>query len=301
MITRLFLIFGIMLLGGTAWFIVGSPPPTVQATPEKALTLALQEKGVLPSGDIRENEAIEHSVFEIPETDKAMLDDAMKGMTAMPGMNMDHGTMDMSGDGAAKSEGDAGTMAMDHGTMDMSGDGAAKSESDAGTMAMDHSKMGHDDMKMGDGAGVEEELDEEAKAQAMAQQMAGLVIRKGGDFDRAVSLSMSEWRFSAPEIEVNQGERIKLTVQNDGNVPHEFMFMTMAAMQALDYRAKRADWSLLEHEALFEKSLLLPGQQMTFVAEVTKAGSWMFMCMLPYHMQLGMMGQFATPGMAMKM
>ena len=277
MITRLFLIFGIMLLGGTAWFIVGSPPPTVQATPEKALTLALQEKGVLPSGDIRENEAIEHSVFEIPETDKAMLDDAMKGMTAMPGMNMDHGTMDMSGDGAAKSE------------------------SDAGTMAMDHSKMGHDDMKMGDGAGVEEELDEEAKAQAMAQQMAGLVIRKGGDFDRAVSLSMSEWRFSAPEIEVNQGERIKLTVQNDGNVPHEFMFMTMAAMQALDYRAKRADWSLLEHEALFEKSLLLPGQQMTFVAEVTKAGSWMFMCMLPYHMQLGMMGQFATPGMAMKM
>ena len=58
---------------------------------------------------------------------------------------------------------------------------------------------------------------------------------------------------------------------------------------------------MLEHEALFEKSLVLPGGEFSFIAEINEDGAWMFMCMLPYHMQMGMMGQMATPGMAMDM
>ena len=77
--------------------------------------------------------------------------------------------------------------------------------------------------------------------------------------------------------------------------------MGMAQMQGVNYRARRADWNLLEHEALYEKSLMLPGDEITFVAEVVRPGAWMFMCMLPYHMQMGMMGQMATDGMAMNM
>jgi uncharacterized cupredoxin-like copper-binding protein len=112
---------------------------------------------------------------------------------------------------------------------------------------------------------------------------------------------MSEWTFSDLSVEVQAGERIKFNVRNDGKVLHEFMFMAMAQMQAVNYRARRADWNLLEHEALFEKSLLLPGESISFVAEVQTNGAWMFMCMLPYHMQMGMMGQIATPGAAMEM
>ncbi|HGG03973.1 MAG TPA: hypothetical protein ENK28_00800 [Aliiroseovarius sp.] len=123
----------------------------------------------------------------------------------------------------------------------------------------------------------------------------------GASVDREIKLSMREWSFDQMEIEVKAGERIRFTVQNDGKVLHEFMFMTMPLMQAVDYRALRADWSLLEHEALFEKSLLLPGQDLSFVVDIQQNGSWMFMCMLPYHMQMGMMGQMATPGMAMEM
>jgi len=119
--------------------------------------------------------------------------------------------------------------------------------------------------------------------------------------DREISLSMREWSFDKMNIEVKAGEKIRFTVRNDGKILHEFMFMTMPLMQAVDYRAKRADWSLYEHEALFEQSLLLPGQEMSFVVEVQENGSWMFMCMLPYHMQMGMMGQIATAGAAMKM
>jgi len=120
-------------------------------------------------------------------------------------------------------------------------------------------------------------------------------------FDREINLAMSEWTFSDLNIDVQAGERIKFTVTNDGMILHEFMFMAMAQMQAVNYRARRADWSLLEHEALFEQSLVLPGESFSFVVEVQNTGSWMFMCMLPYHMQMGMMGQIATPGAAMEM
>ena len=120
-------------------------------------------------------------------------------------------------------------------------------------------------------------------------------------FDRQIDLAMSEWTFSDLNIAVQAGERIRFTVSNDGKIPHEFMFMAMAQMQAINYRARRADWNLLEHEALFEQSLVLPGESFSFVVDVQNTGSWMFMCMLPYHMQMGMMGQISTPGAAMDM
>ncbi len=130
---------------------------------------------------------------------------------------------------------------------------------------------------------------------------AGLAIAEEGPFDREINLTMTEWGFSEMNIEVKKGERIRFNITNDGQIPHEFMFMTMPAMTAVGYRAQRADWNLLEHEALYEKSLVLPGGKFSFVAEIEQDGAWMFMCMLPYHMQMGMMGQMATPGMAMDM
>ncbi len=129
----------------------------------------------------------------------------------------------------------------------------------------------------------------------------GLKISDKGSFDREINLTMSEFKFSDMNIDVKTGERIRFTVKNDGQIPHEFMFMTMSEMSAVNYRIKRADWSLLEHKALFEKALTLPGGEFSFVVHITKPGSWMFMCMLPYHMQMGMMGEMATEGMSMNM
>ena len=134
-------------------------------------------------------------------------------------------------------------------------------------------------------------------------QMAegGLIISEEGNFDREIDLVMSEWGYSDMQVDVKMGERIRFNIKNNGTIPHEFMFMTMPAMSAVNYRANRADWSLLEHEALFEKSLVLPGGEFSVVVQIAQPGAWMFMCMLPYHMQMGMMGQMASEGMAMEM
>ncbi len=129
----------------------------------------------------------------------------------------------------------------------------------------------------------------------------GLIFYADGQFDREISLDMDEWKFSNMKIDVKAGERIRFTVKNKGQIPHEFMFMNTPLMSSVNYRATRADWSLIEHVALFEKALVLPGGEFTFVLKVKDPGAWRFMCMLPYHMQMGMMGQMATPGMVTDM
>ena len=311
MIMRLFLIFGLILLGGTGYFIVVQTPPTVQATPMIGEIERIREEGLLPEGIMSENEEIEHEVFGVPPEDEAMIEAAMENMDMG---DMDMGGMDMGADGemdmAADGEMDMGA----DGEMDMAADGEMDMAAD-GEMDMDMDGDGVPDMRasemdMGADGGMDMAADgemdmgaddEEEAERLMAGQMAGLIITDDGEFDREIALSMSEWTFSELEIDAKPGERIRFTMRNDGNIVHEFMFMGMAQMQGVNYRARRADWNLLEHEALYEQSLLLPGEEITFVAEVVRPGAWMFMCMLPYHMQMGMMGQLATEGMAMDM
>ena len=347
MIMRLFLIIGLILLGGTGYFIVVQTPPTVQATPAVGEIVRLREEGILPEGIMFENEEIEHDIFGVPPEDEAMIEAAMANMDMDMG-GMDMGGMDMGGDGdmdmAADGDMDMAAdgdmdMAADgdmdmaaDGGMDMAADGdmnmAADGDMDMATdgdmnMAADGDmNMAADgDMNMAADSGMDMAtdgdmnmaadggmdmaeggaFDEEEAERLMAGQMAGLIITDEGDFDREIELSMSEWTFSDLEIDAQPGERIRFTLRNDGNIVHEFMFMGMAQMQGVNYRARRADWNLLEHEALYEQSLVLPGEEITFVAEVLAPGAWMFMCMLPYHMQMGMMGQMATEGMAMEM
>jgi len=333
MIMRLFLFLGLLLLGGTAYFVVGQQPPTFQATPVASNVTKLQNEGLLPVGPLAENEEIEHGIFDVPPQDEVMLEAAMENMDMGGGASMDMGgdaSMDMADGTTMDMDGDASMDMADGTTMDMDGDGVMDMDMDGdGVMDMSSASMGTTnpvlDMDM-DGDGVmdmasasmgtdtpmdmadsgtmdmdDDGISEEESERLMAGRMAGLVITPDGEFDREINFSMSEWTFSDLEIEAQPGERIRFTVRNDGQILHEFMFMSMAGMQAVNYRARRADWSLLEHEALFEQSLLLPGEEITFIAEVLRPGGWMFMCMLPYHMQMGMMGQIATPGMAMDM
>ena len=328
MVTKFFLGTGLVLLVATAYFLVIDVPPTVQAPPSASEFVRAREEGFFPEEIPEENEEVEHDVFGVPEMDEMMLAQAranmdMSGMDmsggdgGMEGMDMSSGGdsamegMDMSGGEAApETEVAAGGNAMEG--MDMSGGEAAAGDNamagmdmsggdGEGTMQMAQNDSPSQPMEMAASDG------DEAKASADDEEgetppQGGLGFSDGdGSFDREIDLAMMEWGFSDMSIDVKKGERIKFNVRNDGTILHEFMFMTMPLMQAVEYRSRRADWNLLEHEALFEQSLVLPGQTVSFVVEVQESGSWMYMCMLPYHMEMGMMGQMATPGAAMQM
>jgi uncharacterized cupredoxin-like copper-binding protein len=126
----------------------------------------------------------------------------------------------------------------------------------------------------------------------MPAKMAGMA-------SRVIEIEMREWGFSPPNITVMAGEVIHFKVRNRGNMPHEFMFMPPEGMNAVNYRLERADWSLTEHEASFERAVVMPGDGFETVIKIAQPGVWMFMCMFPYHMQLGMMGMMMTEGASM--
>ncbi len=268
---RTFVLLGVV--GGliVAYLTTFGVGPTGQLPPPESLLTKFRAEGVVPKNvDLAIDETPEDlSVFQVPQTDEAMLKAAEASYEKMiSGMNMDMG----SGDGKMDMNSDSGAMNSDNAAMN----------SDSGTMNANNGSM---NMASGE----------------MPKAEGGLMFMQDGPYDREITLTMSEWKFDKMKIDVKPGERIKFTVKNGGQIPHEFMFMSPPLMNAVKYRAIRADWNLFEHEALYERALVLPGGEFSFVMQVQQPGTWMFMCMLPYHMEMGMMGQMATKGMAMDM
>lgn len=134
-------------------------------------------------------------------------------------------------------------------------------------------------------------------AQGTVAEVDREIEHDGIQIDSSSVIDMKEWSVGSGMTMTQPGKTIRLTVRNSGNIPHEFMIMNAAAMQAVDYRLNRPDWNLLEHEATTEISFLMPGDSIDIVVKLTKSGMWMYMCMFPYHMQLGMMGMLMTPDM----
>ncbi len=277
---RTFVLLGVV--GGliVAYLTTFGVGPTGQLPPPESLLTKFRAEGVVPKNvDLAIDETPEDlSVFQVPQSDEEKLKEAEASYEKMlSGMNMDMG----SGDGK----------------MDMgSGDGKMDMGSDNAAMNSDNAAMNGGNGSMNSGNGSMNMASGE-----MPKAEGGLMFMPDGPYDREITLTMSEWKFDKMKIDVKPGERIKFTVKNGGQIPHEFMFMSPPLMNAVKYRATRADWNLFEHEALYERALVLPGGEFSFVMQVQQPGTWMFMCMLPYHMEMGMMGQMATKGMAMDM
>ena len=201
----------------------------------------------------------------------------------MPGMKMDMPGMKM--DMAAKTDGHAAEPAM---KMDMPG--------------MKMEMAAEPAMKMDDHGSAETGGGHSAAGSGLtilASGMArghGMVGPKAYMNARRIDLAMKEWGYSAPSLTVKTGEVVRFVVTNKGSMPHEFMLMGGPDMQAVNYRLGRADWNLTEHEAPYENPVVMPGDTFELLVRADKPGMWMYMCMFPYHMQLGMMGMLMASG-----
>lgn len=251
-----------------------------------------REQGLVPqAGQVRISEEVGHEVFEVPATDAEHLKAALAAAGAeqeMAGMN--HGTIQSVAQPPRIEAGDAHTR----------GEPVEAHQEKPAAETRPHPeeqvKTGQPHGEAGHGLGGEAvgiSILAEGRPEDVTRATHGLTVT------RSIELKMGEWGFTPAHITVVPGDVIRLAVRHAGNIPHEFMLMTGPAMSALDYRLERADWNLLEHEAIFEKPILLPGDSFDVVMKVHKPGAWMYMCMFPYHMQLGLMGMIMTPGVSM--
>jgi uncharacterized cupredoxin-like copper-binding protein len=318
MIVRVWLIAGIALVV-LAWVLmVPWSPPTTQRAPTSMIK-GYRADGLMPAaGALAMSDKVGHDVFEVPASDAMHLQEAMAaaggmpGMESMPGMEQhteeampasrEHASEDMQAmEKKAASPGESMPAIDTHGEKELpakadtghADKGAGEHTAEGVASMPPHADEAGHGSSGGEAVGLS--ILAQGSADAVAKAIDGLAVTK------TVELTMYEWGYRPNHVMVAPGDVIHLVVRHAGNTPHEFMLMTGPAMNAVDYRAERADWNLLEHEAIFEKPIVLPGDSFEVVLKVHKPGMWMYMCMFPYHMQLGMMGMLMTEGVSMDM
>lgn len=112
--------------------------------------------------------------------------------------------------------------------------------------------------------------------------------------NRTVTLDMTDaMRFSPANLDVKQGETIRLIVKNSGKVKHELVLGTEKALKE-HYEVMKKNPEM-EH-ADPSMVTVAPGKTGEVIWQFTKAGKVHFGCLQPGHYDAGMKGLVAVTG-----
>jgi uncharacterized cupredoxin-like copper-binding protein len=129
----------------------------------------------------------------------------------------------------------------------------------------------------------------EHHAEAAKEQKAWGIAGEAGQVSRTIEISMSDqMRFSPDLIEVKQGETIRFIHHNAGQVMHEFVLGNQADMQ--QHAAMMAASPGMQHESP-DMQPVAPGQREEMIWTFNRVGEFDFACLIPGHMQAGMVGK----------
>lgn len=118
------------------------------------------------------------------------------------------------------------------------------------------------------------------------------VAGKAGDpakVTRTVALSMDDtMRFTPSQFSVKAGETIRFFIKNSGKLPHEMVIGTLSELKEhAEMMRKMPDMKHAESNMI----TLGAGQRGGIVWQFTKAGNVDFACLIPGHMEAGMVGK----------
>ena len=109
---------------------------------------------------------------------------------------------------------------------------------------------------------------------------------------RTVAITMDDdLRFTPDAITVKAGETIRFFLKNSGNMTHE---MVLGSMDALRQHAEMMrSMPDMQHDAP-NMARLKPGQRGGIVWQFDEAGTVSFACLVPGHMDAGMVGRITV-------
>ncbi len=126
----------------------------------------------------------------------------------------------------------------------------------------------------------------------MHQDTHGASYGKAGDpakVSRTIGVSMDDtMRFTPASISVKAGETIRFFVKNTGKLPHEMVLGTLGEFK--EHAAMMRNMPAMKH-AEPNMIALAPGQRGGIVWQFDKAGAVDFACLVPGHMEAGMVGK----------
>jgi uncharacterized cupredoxin-like copper-binding protein len=106
---------------------------------------------------------------------------------------------------------------------------------------------------------------------------------------RTIELTMDDnMRFTPSEIQVKAGETVRFFIKNKGNITHEMVIGSMA-----DLKAHAAEMRKMPGMKHTEPNMitLAAGKMGGLVWKFDRAGTVDFACMVPGHMEAGMVGK----------
>jgi len=105
---------------------------------------------------------------------------------------------------------------------------------------------------------------------------------------RAIEIDMNDtMRFTPSEVKVKRGDTVKFVVRNSGKVMHE---MVLGTEQELRRHAElMRKHPGMEHDEPY-MAHVQPGKRETIAWTFTKAGTFMYGCLIPGHWEAGMKG-----------
>lgn len=105
---------------------------------------------------------------------------------------------------------------------------------------------------------------------------------------RIIKIDMDDtMRYTPTNLQVKQGETVRLIIQNNGQVKHEMSLGT--EKELLEHLEVMKKFPEMEHDEPGKVSLA-PGKQGEIVWQFTKAGTVHFGCLMPGHYEGGMKG-----------
>lgn len=108
------------------------------------------------------------------------------------------------------------------------------------------------------------------------------------DVTRTVDISMSDMmRFTPDSLNIKQGETVRLRINNNGKIPHEFVLGTKAEISEHAEMMKKNPE--MEH-ADASSARVAPGKTVEIIWQFTKPGKFLYACLIPGHWDAGMQG-----------
>lgn len=106
---------------------------------------------------------------------------------------------------------------------------------------------------------------------------------------RTIELTMDDtMRFTPDDIQVRAGETIRFFIKNTGKIPHEMVIGSIADLKA--HAAEMQKMAGMQH-AEPNMITLGPGKIGGLVWQFGRAGTVDFACLIPGHMEAGMVGK----------
>ena len=109
------------------------------------------------------------------------------------------------------------------------------------------------------------------------------------DVTRTIEITMLDtMRFVPSQIDIKQGETVRLTVKNAGKVMHELVIGTKTELDTHAEMMKKHP--NMEHDEPY-MAHVAPGKSADIIWNFNRAGNFDFACLLPGHYDAGMVGK----------